>query len=73
MASPRLGFASYQLLATLGQLVASLIADARGFLILPKRRPTPWRIAALCVPAGGAVLSFDPEFFGLNVVRRPRL
>ena len=65
MASPRLGFASYQLLATLGQLVASLIADARGFLILPKRRPTPWRIAALCVLAGGAVLSIDPEFSDL--------
>ena len=66
VASPRLGFASYQLLATLGQLVASLIADARGFLILPKRRPTPWRIAALCVLAGGAVLSIDPEFSDLT-------
>lgn len=62
LSSP-LGFATFQLAATLGQLTSSLVCDAIGFLILPKRRPTLWRLLALATMCGATAISIE----GLSV------
>jgi transporter family-2 protein len=62
LSSP-LGFATFQLAATLGQLTSSLVCDAIGFLILPKRRPTLWRLLALLTMCGATAISIE----GLSV------
>lgn len=62
LSSP-LGFATFQLAATLGQLTSSLLCDAIGFLVLPKTRPTLWRLLALTTMCGATANSIE----GLSV------
>ena len=54
-----LGFATFQLCATLGQLLSSVCVDAIGLLLLPRRAPTRWRIAAVFALAGAAALTLE--------------
>lgn len=53
----QLGFATFQLAVTFGQLMSSMICDAVGFLHLTKVHTTPWRIACLLLLALGTALS----------------
>jgi len=57
--SVSLGFATFQLAATLGQLSCSLVCDAIGFLVLPKRKPTRWRLLALATMCGATGMSIQ--------------
>jgi transporter family-2 protein len=57
--APRLGFATFQLAVTFGQLMSSMICDAVGFLHLPVTPTTPWRVVCLLLLALGTALSAD--------------
>lgn len=61
---PRLGFATFQLAVTLGQLTSSMICDAVGFLYLKVTPATPWRVLCLLLLALGTALSTDWEHSG---------
>ena len=54
-----LGFATFQLCATLGQLLCGVLCDAVGLLRLPRRLPTRARLCALCALAAATVLTLD--------------
>ncbi|KAL1511819.1 hypothetical protein AB1Y20_005105 [Prymnesium parvum] len=54
-----LSFATFQLCAILGQVIASLLMDWTGFLGLQKRSPTLVRLAASLALAGGTALTID--------------
>jgi len=53
----KLGFATFQLAVTFGQLTSSMICDAIGFLHLAKTPTTPWRVACLMMLALGTAMS----------------
>lgn len=53
----KLGFATFQLAVTFGQLLSSMICDAVGFLHLEKTPTTPWRVLCLFLLALGTALS----------------
>ena len=53
----KLGFATFQLAVTFGQLSSSMICDAMGFLYLQKTPTTPWRVLCLLLLAMGTALS----------------
>lgn len=55
----RLGFATFQLSVTLGQLLSSMTCDAIGFLHLSKTPTTPWRVSCLLLLALGTAMSSD--------------
>ena len=63
--SSRLGFAIFQLCATLGQMIGALVCDATGFLSdRGTRRPSPLRLVALAGVSVGTGLTLDID--GLN-------
>mmetsp|Transcript_15901 Transcript_15901/g.31060 ORF Transcript_15901/g.31060 Transcript_15901/m.31060 type:complete len:410 (-) Transcript_15901:198-1427(-) len=57
--SKPLGFATFQLCSTLGQLTTSLLADSFGLLMLKRQRPTPLRILCIVLLALGTGLTID--------------
>jgi transporter family-2 protein len=55
--APKLGFATFQLAATAGQLLSGIVCDSIGLLHLTASTPTPWRVICTLFVVGGTALS----------------